>query len=150
MTIRITTRDNKYRWVSEQGTGIVDADGNLAGIEGIIMDITRQKALDDQVRMFHTRLKTLFMLMAAGCLIFKSDGTIRNTILVDLNSAAEKTEEKKKSELIGITFQGLFNKADPELLEAITGMLEDKKSRTLQKCAITYPYGKRYFDIFLR
>ena len=149
LTYRITTRDNKYRWVSEQGTGIVDADGNLAGIEGIIMDITRQKALDDQVRMFHTRLKTLFMLMAAGCLIFKSDGTIRNTILVDLNSAAEKTEQKKKSELIGITFQGLFNKADPELLEAITGMLEDKKSRTLQKCAITYPYGKRYFDIFL-
>jgi len=149
LTYRITTRDNKYRWVSEQGTGILDAEGNPAGIEGIIMDITKQKALDDQVRMFHTRLKTLFMLMAAGCLIFKSDGTLKNTVLIDLNSAAETIEQKTKTELIGIPFQKLFRKADPDLEEALAGMLEDKKSRTLQKCAITYPYGRRYFDIFL-
>jgi PAS domain S-box-containing protein len=61
LTYRIVTRDNKYRWVLEQGTGLHDADGNLTGIEGIIMDITKQKTLDDQVRMYHTRLKTLFI-----------------------------------------------------------------------------------------
>ncbi|HOL41712.1 MAG TPA: histidine kinase dimerization/phosphoacceptor domain -containing protein, partial [Methanospirillum sp.] len=149
LTYRIITRDNQYRWVSEQGTGVLDAEGNPAGIEGIIMDITKQKTLDDQVRMFHTRLKTLFMLMAAGCLIFKSDGTVKNTILIDLNRAAETIEQKTKNELIGTSFQQLFKTADPDLEKALAGMLEDKKSRTLQKCAITYPYGIRYFDIFL-
>jgi two-component sensor histidine kinase len=89
------------------------------------------------------------MLMAAGCIIFKSDGTIENTILVDLNSAAEEIERKKKTDIIGTTFQGLFQKADPELHTAINRVIADKKSQNLQKCAITYPYGKRYFDIFL-
>jgi PAS domain S-box-containing protein len=149
LTYRITTRDDKHRWVLEQGTGIPDDDGNPARIEGIIMDITRQKVLDDQVRMFHNRLKTLFMLMPAGCLIFRSDGTITNSVLVDLNSSAEKIEQKDKTELIGITFQGLFTKTDQALQDAFAMILEDKKSRAIQRCGITYPGGKRYFDIFL-
>ncbi|WP_373839125.1 histidine kinase dimerization/phosphoacceptor domain -containing protein [Methanospirillum sp.] len=149
LTYRITTRDDKHRWVLEQGAGTFDNSGNLVGIEGIIMDITRQKALDDQVRMFHNRLKTLFMLMPAGCLVFRSDRTIMNTVLVDLNSSAEKIEQKNKTELIGTTFLELFKKSDPELQEAFAGILEDKKSRTLQRCGIIYPGGKQYFDIFL-
>lgn len=149
LTYRITTKEKKFRWVLEQGTGIYNDEGSLIGIEGIIMDITRQKLLDDQVRMFHTRLKTLFMLMNAGCAIFRSEGTIQSTTLVDINNAAEEIERKKKEELIGKSFESIFSDADPTFHEALSGMLQDKQSRTLVKCKITYPYGIRFFDIFL-
>jgi PAS domain S-box-containing protein len=149
LTYRILTRENKFKWVLEQGTGIYDSDGTLTGIEGIVMDITRQKILDDQVKMYHTRLKTLFMLMAAGCIIFKSEGTVENTVIIDINRAAEEIEQRTKIDLIGTDFQSLFHAADQELHDALSDILIDKKARTIQKCAIQYPNGLRYFDIFL-
>lgn len=149
LTYRISTKERKYRWVLEQGTGIYDSDGSLLGIEGIIMDITRQKILDDQVRMFHTRLKTLFMLMNAGCTIFRTEGDIDSTVLVDINSAAEEIEKKKKDDLIGKPFAHIFKNADPTIHDALTGILNDNKSRSLVKSWIKYPYGIRYFDVFL-
>lgn len=149
LTYRILTRENKYRWVSDQGTGVFDSEGNLRGIEGIVIDITRQKALDDQIRVFHTRLKTLFMLMNTGCLMFRSDGTIGNTILVDMNSAAEEIEQKKKTELIGRSFEEIFSRTDAALKEALVGMLADRKSRSLLKCIRYLDSSTHYFEIFL-
>ncbi|NLV26308.1 MAG: response regulator [Methanomicrobiales archaeon] len=149
LTYRITTKEKKFRWVLEQGAGIYDTNGGLIGIEGIIMDITRQKLLDDQVRMFHTRLKTLFMLMNSGCAIFRSEGDVDSTILVDINNAAEEIEKKQKNELVGQPFKTIFNNADPSFHDALSGIIQDNKSRNLVKCKIKYPYGIRFFDIFL-
>jgi len=149
LTYRLQTRDNKFKWVSDQGTGVYDTEGHAIGIEGIVMDITRQKALDDEVHKFHTRLKTMFMLMNSGCVIFKSRGTIEDTILDDANSAAERIEQKKKNQLTGRSFTEVFGNMDQSLTLALTGMLEDKTPRSLLKCIRKCPDEDHYYDIFL-
>ena len=149
LTYRLLTKDNKFRWVSDQGTGVFGNQGSLVGIEGIVMDITKQKALDDQVHKFHTRLKTMFMLMNSGCVIFKSKGTIADTILDDMNSAAEDIEQKKKEDLIGKSFQEIFINTDATLFTALNGMLEDKSSRSILKCVRKLEDKIRYFEISL-
>jgi len=57
VTYRLGHRDGSYRWVWEQGRGIVD-DGGLVGLEGFISDITEQKEARDELQRLADRLHT--------------------------------------------------------------------------------------------
>ncbi len=47
---RIRTADGTVKWVWEQGCGIFSETGEVVGIEGYVVDITQQRALEDQLR----------------------------------------------------------------------------------------------------
>ncbi|MDR4459038.1 MAG: PAS domain S-box protein [Nitrospirales bacterium] len=47
---RIRTVEGTVKWVWEQGCGIFSETGELVGIEGYVVDITQQRALEDQLR----------------------------------------------------------------------------------------------------
>ncbi|WP_342346984.1 PAS domain S-box protein [uncultured Nitrospira sp.] len=47
---RIRTREGTIKWVWEQGCGIFSETGEVVGIEGYVVDITQQRALEDQLR----------------------------------------------------------------------------------------------------
>lgn len=45
---RIIRADNEIRWVLERGQGVVDEKGRVAWIDGIILDITERKQLEEE------------------------------------------------------------------------------------------------------
>ncbi|GJL60719.1 MAG: hypothetical protein NPIRA03_35760 [Nitrospirales bacterium] len=47
---RIRTVEGSVKWVWEQGCGIFSETGEVVGIEGYVVDITQQRALEDQLR----------------------------------------------------------------------------------------------------
>ncbi|HSF09624.1 MAG TPA: PAS domain S-box protein [Nitrospirales bacterium] len=47
---RIRTVEGAVKWVWEQGCGIFSETGEVVGIEGYVVDITQQRALEDQLR----------------------------------------------------------------------------------------------------
>lgn len=47
---RIRTVEGTVKWVWEQGCGIFSETGEVVGIEGYVVDITQQRALEDQLR----------------------------------------------------------------------------------------------------
>ena len=47
---RIRTVEGSVKWVWEQGCGIFSEAGEVVGIEGYVVDITQQRALEDQLR----------------------------------------------------------------------------------------------------
>ncbi len=47
---RIRTVEGPVKWVWEQGCGIFSETGEVVGIEGYVVDITQQRALEDQLR----------------------------------------------------------------------------------------------------
>ncbi|MCW5781918.1 MAG: PAS domain S-box protein [Nitrospirales bacterium] len=47
---RIRTVEGAVKWVWEQGCGIFSEAGEVVGIEGYVVDITQQRALEDQLR----------------------------------------------------------------------------------------------------
>jgi diguanylate cyclase (GGDEF)-like protein/PAS domain S-box-containing protein len=47
---RITTSDNKEKWVLEQGIPVFDKEGRLEALEGIIVDISELKQIEAQIQ----------------------------------------------------------------------------------------------------
>ncbi len=50
LSYRIRTADQTIKWVWEQGCGIFSDTGEVVGIEGYVVDVTQQRALEDQLR----------------------------------------------------------------------------------------------------
>lgn len=50
ISYRLRTADGMLKWVWEQGCGIFSETGEVAGIEGYVVDITQQRLLEDQLR----------------------------------------------------------------------------------------------------
>jgi PAS domain S-box-containing protein len=50
LSYRIRTADETIKWVWEQGCGIFSDTGGVVGIEGYVVDVTQQRALEDQLR----------------------------------------------------------------------------------------------------
>ncbi|MBN2652476.1 MAG: diguanylate cyclase [Spirochaetales bacterium] len=46
---RIICKDNQIKWVAEYGQGEYDLDGKIICIDGLIIDITEQKRLEDKI-----------------------------------------------------------------------------------------------------
>lgn len=49
----ITTADGKRKWVLEMGQGVFDQDGNVVALEGIILDISDRKQMENQLRYYN-------------------------------------------------------------------------------------------------
>ncbi len=49
---RVCHRDGSVRWVYEKGRGILDDRGEVAFLDGFILDITEQKRVQEQLSMF--------------------------------------------------------------------------------------------------
>ena len=50
ISYRIRTADGSVKWVWEQGCGIYLETGEVVGLEGYVVDITQQRALEEQLR----------------------------------------------------------------------------------------------------
>jgi len=57
---RIARADGEVRWVSERGTGIYGADGQLQAIQGYITDVTRQREDEQALREAESRYRSIF------------------------------------------------------------------------------------------
>jgi two-component system cell cycle sensor histidine kinase/response regulator CckA len=53
LTYRILTRDQRERWLWEKGCGVFTTSGDLECLEGVILDISQQKALEEQLLQAH-------------------------------------------------------------------------------------------------
>lgn len=50
LSYRIITNEGEERWVSEQGRGVFDDQGQLTALEGFISDITERRQTDELLR----------------------------------------------------------------------------------------------------
>lgn len=57
---RILHADGGIRWVWERGIGVLDADGELVAIEGVIQDITQRRRVEDALRETERRYRSIF------------------------------------------------------------------------------------------
>ncbi|WP_319580006.1 response regulator [uncultured Methanospirillum sp.] len=147
---RIFTKTMKFKWVWEQGVGVLNENGDVIGLEGFIIDVTRQKVLDDQVKVSQNRLNMLFSNMNAGCAIFLDHDGDSRFILIEMNRAAENLEEKKRETLLGKTFQDYFGPAIPdELSTALINLVTTGTPQSLERIQIETPSGKKWREIYL-
>jgi PAS domain S-box-containing protein/putative nucleotidyltransferase with HDIG domain len=85
ITYRIRHRSGEWRWVDEWGAGVLDEYGEIEYIEGIMLDVTAQKLVENALRESKDRYLSLFDNMMDGIYRSTHDGRF-----VDINPAMVK------------------------------------------------------------
>jgi PAS domain S-box-containing protein len=65
ITYRIRHKDGDWRWVDEWGTGVLDANGNVQFVEGVMIDITERKRDEETLRRRAEELQSLVIVSSA-------------------------------------------------------------------------------------
>lgn len=150
LTYRIFTNSMKFKWVLEQGVGVYNDAGNVSGLEGFIIDITRQKVLDDQVKISQNRLNLLFTNMNAGCAIFLDKNRDGRYKLIEINKTACEIEGKSKDEMLGRSIFEFFSYPPPESLRiAIQDLITHGTAQNLPRIPIHTDRQRRWIEIYL-
>jgi PAS domain S-box-containing protein len=110
LTYRIVTKENKVKWVLEQGTGVFDDSGGFLFSEGFITEITTQKAAQEEITRSRDFYLTLFDKLPA--MIWRSDPEGK----IDyVNSKWQDFTGKKASDYLNNSYE-----ADIEPVKRIT------------------------------
>jgi PAS domain S-box-containing protein len=116
LTYRVRAKSGKEKWVWEQGQGHFNAKGELEDLEGIIIDITERKEIENALRDSKELFRTVFQYADIGIALVDGDGHP-----FECNEKLEKMLGYSKNELSRTT------------LEKITHPEDVKKDQSLYK-----------------
>ncbi len=108
----ITTKSGETKWVMEQSQKTYDADQNVIGSEGFIVDVTQKKLAEQALRRSEERFRTIFQEAPLGMAIF--DSLTGETYQV--NARYAEILGRSKKELYSIN---LKDNANPQEIEEI-------------------------------
>jgi len=92
---RILTASGEMRWVWEQGRGVLDSDGQVVALEGLVIDITERKQADSAMEESENRYRTVLNEAPDAIFIITEDDEI-----VDANPAACQMLGYSREELV--------------------------------------------------
>ena len=105
-----TTPDGKTLWLMTSKTPLLDSNGDIAGIVGVYMDVTKRKQTEEELVESEARYRTLFQNSAVGIGYFKPDGTV-----ISFNKRALKNLENPKQDYSGKSLHEVFPKNEADL-----------------------------------
>ena len=71
---RVMTRSGIVKWVADRGTGVFDAQGALAWIEGFVEDVTERRLAQEALRVAEERYRSIFEHAVEGIFQSSPDG----------------------------------------------------------------------------
>jgi PAS domain S-box-containing protein len=100
---RIITIDNEVKWVHERGTFVFDHK-KISHVEGIIIDITEQKRMEDALVTSERKFRTYIANAPDGVVVINNQNRI-----VEANKAAIRLTQYPHEQLIDIEFADLVH-----------------------------------------
>ena len=113
MDFRIITASNEIRWLSHSCRPVYDDKGNFLGRRGSNWDITRRKAVEDQLHINEARYRYLFDGMATCAAVYTVSDDGNTFIFKSFNRASEEATGRNTSEVEGESVQTIF----PNIIE---------------------------------
>jgi len=95
---RYITRDGDVRWVEDRTSVQRDADGNKTHNQGIVVDITERKLVEDELRKSEEKFRRIVETAGEGFLLMDE-----NLSIVDVNEAYCRLLGYSREEIIGKT-----------------------------------------------
>lgn len=124
---RIYTKSGKIKWVWDQGRAVYDQNQEPIALEGVMLDITDQRNLENAIRENQRLLETL-MSNLPGMVYRRKHGRMGQIIFVS-EGALQLTGYKPEEFLTGeIVFSKLIDKEDyKQIEEHVNKSIEEKK-----------------------
>ncbi|MCC6832483.1 MAG: SpoIIE family protein phosphatase [Thermoleophilia bacterium] len=98
-TYRVPQPDGSDRWTLTQGYPVLDAAGELTGINGLVRDVTEQKRAEAALRESATRTRRLMDGLFVFVGLLETDGT-----LVEANRTALSAADVRAEDVLGRPF----------------------------------------------
>ena len=117
---RLIYADNGIKWIQAKAIPHLMNNGDIHW-DGISMNITERKKVEDALRESEDKYHKLFEKMMDGCalneIICDENGIPVNYRFLDINPAFEKLTGHKRSDLLGKTVLEIIPNMDPSLIE---------------------------------
>lgn len=160
----IITAKGTTKWVWEQGVGVFDSEGKLLALEGIIIDITQQKATDETLQFQAALLDQIGDLITAtdleGNIIYVNEAESKLTGLSREDLIGKKTNIYGEDESMGATQLGILKSTlnDGEwrgevvnydkdgkrvILDCRTWIVNDENGKPIALCGISTDITER-------
>lgn len=118
---RVKRKDGSEACVIVQSCAITDADGNVTGLRGIVIDITERKLAEQALRESQERLATVFRASPVGIGITR----VADGFLVEANDTLARILGYERDEIVGHTTFELGLWAHPEDRERLYAKLRE-------------------------
>ncbi|WP_304119443.1 PAS domain-containing protein, partial [Halorhodospira halophila] len=105
---RLRHRDGSLRWVQERGVAVRNAQGDVAHLDGFVLDITEQHRAEQALQAAKERFAGIFEQTGSGVAVYRPVDQGRDFEFIDLNPASERIEQRSRDELIGQTLAECF------------------------------------------
>ncbi|MBE0647162.1 MAG: PAS domain S-box protein [Bacteroidales bacterium] len=104
--VRLKTKDDQPKWASLNIHLVFDANGNPAGLEGSLRDVSQRKLVEEALKASEERLQSIFRVAPTGI------GVVRDRILLDINQRICEMTGYFRDELIGNSARMLYPSQD--------------------------------------
>jgi PAS domain S-box-containing protein len=135
LTYRIITADGEQKWVWEQGRGVVDADGQLEAIEGLIVDTTQQAQTEQALRQSEAKYRLLFDTADGLFSVVDRSGRIQL-----MNRKAASFFNGAPEDLVGRSFADLHPGIGPIYTERIKQVIDSGEPVVVED-EVAFPDG---------
>ncbi|MBM4235794.1 MAG: diguanylate cyclase [Firmicutes bacterium] len=142
---RVIRKDDSVCWVHERGRGVRDKAGNVIFIDGLILDITNRKIVEEQLKKSELRHRALVGAIPDLLFRYSSDGVYLDAVIKDAKLLHHKARQLHNS-------KALVGKSIAEVLPAeiaeklMNGIIKALSSGEVQLIEYSYAVdGKEYY-----
>jgi sigma-B regulation protein RsbU (phosphoserine phosphatase) len=108
---RIMTKDGQIRWIEDQTSVVRDDKGNKIFNQGLVVDITRRKLAEEEVRKSEEKFRRIVETAGEGFILMDEDLKI-----IDVNDAYCKLLGYSREEILGKTPHDLATEEDRQFM----------------------------------
>lgn len=127
---RIICRDNTEKWVYEKGNGIYSNGGELLYLDGVIIDISQRKILEEEIQKSEESLEEIFTSSPVGLgMVINNELTRVNNKLCELLAYSAEELEGKSEKILYPTEEDFSYTKD----ERLKSMPENIRTRFITK-----------------
>jgi PAS domain S-box-containing protein len=112
VTYRLITASGEEKWVWEQGIGTPGPDPDNCLIEGLVMDITRQRQAEESLRIREAHYSELFNHLGSGVAVYQSTPDGQDFTFKDMNRASERLTGVSKQDIVGRSVKEVFHSVE--------------------------------------
>ncbi|MCG5531570.1 PAS domain-containing protein [Halorhodospira halochloris] len=98
---RLRHRDGSLRWVQERGVAVRNAQGDVAHLDGFVLDITEQHRAEEALQAAKERFAGIFEQTGSGVAVYRPVDEGRDFEFIEINPASERIDQTSRDELIG-------------------------------------------------